>query len=341
MIKVHGPSLPSSDPSVAQLELVLCRPSARLILQEEEENPLQKEILVTGATGFIGKRLTTALLAAGYGVRCLVRQNSMLPAGATTVVGDLLAADTLPPAMVGIDTAYYLVHSMAAGRAGFKDRDRQAAQNFVRAATEARVRRVIYLGGLGESGPELSDHLESRLEVGAILQAAPFATTFLRAAIIFGSGGASFEMIRSLVEHLPIMITPRWVNTRCQPIAVDDVIAYLVGCLSEERTAGKTFDIGGPEILTYREMMERFAALEGRKLLIIPVPVLTPWLSALWVGLITPVKPSISMPLIEGLASEVICREHRIRALIPIRLTPFAEAVTRALAEEAITSGKQ
>lgn len=293
------------------------------------------EVLVTGATGFIGRRLTTALLAAGYGVRCLVRQSGTLPAGATTVVGDLLNPETLPPALAGIDTVYYLVHSMAAGRAGFKERERQAAHNFVRAATGARVRRVIYLGGLGESSPELSDHLRSRLEVGAILQAAPFATTFLRAAIIFGAGGASFEMIRSLVEHLPVMITPRWVDTRCQPIAVDDVIAYLLGCLAEERTAGETFDIGGPEILTYREMMERFAALEGRTLLILPVPVLTPWLSAIWVGLITPVKPSISMPLIEGLANEVVCRENRIRELIPIRLTPFAEAVTRALAEEA------
>ena len=156
-----------------------------------------------------------------------------------------------------------------------------AAVNFVRAATAAGVRRVIYLGGLGDTVRALSEHLQSRLEVGEILRAAPFATTFLRAAVIFGAGGASFEMIRSLVKHLPVMITPRWVSTKCQPIAVDDVINYLVGCLHEERTAGGTFDIGGPEILTYREMMERFAAIEGRKLLIIPVPVLTPRLSSI------------------------------------------------------------
>ena len=245
---------------------------------------MEKDILVTGASGFIGKRLTRALLATGFPVRCLVRQSIDLPAGATTVRGDLLEPATLPAAMDGIDTAYYLVHSMAGGRAGFEERDRRAAENFVRAATAAKVRRVIYLGGLGETGAALSEHLQSRLEVGAILRAAPFATTFLRAAVIFGAGGASFEMIRSLVEHLPVMITPRWVNTKCQPIAVDDVINYLVGCLTEERTAGETFDIGGPDILTYREMMERFAALEGRKLLIIPVPVLTPRLSSILGG---------------------------------------------------------
>jgi len=299
---------------------------------------MQRNILVTGASGFIGRRLTAALLAAGFSVRCLVRRDTPLPAGAVAVSGDLLAPETLPVAMDGIDTAYYLVHSMAGGRAGFEERDRRAAENFVRAATAAGVRRVIYLGGLGETGKGLSGHLQSRMEVGAILRAAPFATTFLRAAVIFGAGGASFEMIRSLVEHLPLMITPRWVNTKCQPIAVDDVISYLVGCLTEERTTGETFDIGGPDILTYREMMERFAALEGKKLWIIPVPVLTPRLSSYWVALITPVKPAISMPLIEGLANEVVCRENRIRELIPIRLTPFAEAVTRALAEDASTT---
>jgi len=295
---------------------------------------MQQEILVTGASGFIGRRLTAALLEAGCRVRCLVRRSTALPAGAIAVSGDLLAPETLAAAMEGIDTAYYLVHSMAGGWAGFVERDRRAAANFVRAATAAKVRRVIYLGGLGETGKDLSEHLQSRMEVGEILRAAPFATTFLRAAVIFGAGGASFEMIRSLVEKLPVMITPRWVDTKCQPIAVDDVINYLVGCLTEERTAGETFDIGGPEILTYREMMERFAAVAGKKLLILPVPVLTPRLSALWVALITPVKPAIAMPLIEGLANEVVCRENRIRALIPIRLTPFAEAVTRALAED-------
>lgn len=297
---------------------------------------MKKDILITGASGFIGRRLTKALLLAGFKVRCLVRRSTPLPPGATTVIGDLLSPETLPAALDGIDTAYYLVHSMAGGWAGFEERDRRAATNFISAATAANVRRVIYLGGLGETGAGLSEHLQSRLEVGKMLLAAPFATTFLRAAVIFGAGGASFEMIRSLVEHLPIMITPKWVDTKCQPIAVADVIDYLVGCLNEERTSGETFDIGGPDILTYREMMERFAALEGRNLWIIPVPVLTPRLSAYWVALITPVKPAISMPLIEGLANEVVCRENRIREFLPIKLTSFEEAVKRALAEDAL-----
>jgi len=292
------------------------------------------KILITGASGFIGQRLTKALLAEGADLRCLLRRPAQLPAGAEAAIGDLLEPDTLPAAMEGIDTAYYLVHSMAGGRAGFEARDRAAAVNFAKAATAAGVRRVIYLGGLGEMGGDLSEHLKSRLEVGEILRSAPFATTFLRAAVIFGAGGASFEMIRSLVEHLPVMITPRWVSTKCQPIAVGDVINYLVGCLHEERTAGGTFDIGGPEILTYREMMERFAAIEGRKLFIIPVPVLTPKLSSYWIGFITPIKPSIAMPLIEGLANEVICQDNRIRELLPFRLTPYDEAVLIALTEE-------
>ncbi len=299
-------------------------------MKKEEER-----VLVTGATGFIGRRLTTALVAEGYVVRCLVRRRDpALPAGAEQAVGDLLERGTLAAAFAGVDTAYYLVHSMAGGRADFHRRDRQAADNFSAAARTAGVRRVIYLGGLGETGDKLSEHLASRREVANILRRGTFDTTILRAAVIIGAGSASFEMIRSLVERLPVMITPRWVSTRCQPIAVEDVIRYLLGCLREERTGGDTFDIGGPEILTYREMMERFARIVGRHALIIPVPFLTPKLSSYWVGLVTPVKPSISMPLIEGLGNEVICRDARIRELIPFPLTPYDEAVRRALAEE-------
>ena len=291
------------------------------------------KVLITGASGFIGQRLVKALCDAGTPARCLIRRTIPLPSGAEAVIGDLLQPESLNLALAGIDTAYYLVHSMAAGRTGFEARERTAAINFINAASIAGVRRVIYLGGLGETGSGLSEHLQSRLEIGNLLKAAPFATTFLRAAIILGSGGASFEMIRYLVERLPVMITPRWVSTRCQPIAVDDVISYLTGCLMDERTTGGTFDIGGPDILTYREMMERFAAIEKRKLLIIPVPVLTPKLSSYWVWLMTPVKPSISMPLIEGLANEVICRENSIRELIPFKLTPYDDAVRIALSE--------
>jgi uncharacterized protein YbjT (DUF2867 family) len=292
-------------------------------------------VLVTGATGFIGKRLIKALLADGYNVRCLVRRpDAVFPPGATVAVGDLLEPARLDVAFRGIDTAYYLVHSMGGGRAGFERRDRQAAEYFTAAAEKEGVRRVIYLGGLGESGSELSEHLASRLEVAQILMKGAFRTTFLRAAVIIGAGGASYEMIKAMVERLPVMITPRWVSTRSQPIAVADVVSYLVGCLREERTAGETFDIGGPEILSYREMMERFAGIEGKSILIIPVPFLSLKLSSYWVGLVTPVRPSIAMPLIEGVRYEMICRDLRIRELIPIPLTSFDEAIRTALDEE-------
>jgi uncharacterized protein YbjT (DUF2867 family) len=292
----------------------------------------QGSILITGATGFIGRRLTQRLLDDGFSVRCMVRRtNTAMPDGAEIVQGNMLEPGTLGQALAGMDTAYYLVHSMSGGRAGFERRDREAAENFVAAANRAKVRRVIYLGGLGETGDDLSEHLKSRLEVAEILKKGTFTTTFLRAAIIIGAGGASFEMVRALVNRLPLMITPRWVTTRCQPIAVEDVIGYLAGCLAEERTAGRTFDIGGPEVLTYKAMMERFAGIEGKHLYIFPVPVLTPKLSSYWVGFITPVPPSVSMPLIEGLKNEVICRDNAIRDIIPLQLKPYDDAVRSAI----------
>lgn len=295
----------------------------------------QKIVLVTGANGFIGRLLTKALISENVLVRCMVRK---LPeksyAAVQTVQADLLQPLTLDAAMTGVDTAYYLVHAMAGGRAGFERRDHDAAENFVRAAEKAGVRRVIYLGGLGETGDDLSEHLKSRLEVAEILRSGKFATTFLRAAIIIGAGGASFEMVKSLVERLPVMITPRWVTTLCQPIAVEDVISYLVGCLNDERTTGLTFDIGGPDVITYKEMMERFGRIRGRELYILPVPVLTPRLSSYWVGFITPVSPSVSMPLIEGLKNEVVCRENAIKGIIPLQLTSYDEAVRKALSAE-------
>lgn len=292
-------------------------------------------MLITGATGFIGRRLTAELLKRGCSVRCMVRRDSAgIAEGAEVMRADMLDRESLLPVMAGVDTVFYLVHSMGGGRSGFDRRDREAAGNFVRAAGKSGVRRVIYLGGLGETGDNLSEHLKSRMEVADILRSGTFSTTFLRAAVIIGAGGASFELVRGLVERLPVMVTPRWVSTRCQPIAVSDVISYLAGCLADERTIGRTFDIGGPEILTYREMMEHFAHLERKRLWIVPVPVLTPKLSSYWVALFSPVPPSVSMPLIEGLSNEVICREHAIRELIPLQLTPYDEAVRQALAEE-------
>jgi uncharacterized protein YbjT (DUF2867 family) len=296
--------------------------------------PGEGTVLVTGATGFIGKRLVRHLLAEGYRVRCLVRRaDAPLPNGVERAVGDFLDPTGLDAAFAGTDTAYYLVHSMGGGRAGFERRDREAAENFVAAGNRSGLRRAIYLGGLGETGDNLSGHLASRLEVAAILHKGTFKTTCLRAAIIVGAGGASFEMIRALVERLPVMITPRWVSTRCQPIAVGDVVRYLAGSLRDERTAGETFDIGGPDILTYREMMERFGRAENKITMILSVPVLTPKLSSYWVGLVTPVRSSIAIPLIEGLRNEVVCRDNRIRELIPFPLTPYDEAVKIALAE--------
>ncbi|CAG0971343.1 NAD(P)H-binding protein [Geobacter sp.] len=297
-------------------------------------DPGEGTVLVAGATGFIGKRLVSRLSTDGYRVRCLVRRaDAPLPDGAERAVGDFLEPASLDAAFAGIDTAYYLVHSMGGGRAGFERRDREAAENFVAAGNRGRLRRAIYLGGLGETGDNLSEHLASRLEVASILRKGTFKTTSLRAAIIVGAGGASFEMIRALVERLPIMITPRWVSTRCQPIAVGDVIRYLAGCLRDERTAGETFDIGGPDVLTYREMMERFGRVENKFTMILSLPILTPKLSSYWVGLVTPVRPSIAIPLIEGLRNEVVCRDSRIRELIPFPLTPYDEAVKIALAE--------
>lgn len=297
--------------------------------------PSQGTVLVTGASGFIGKRLVCALVEEGFRVRAVVRRTgARFPQGVEPVTADLLEPASLEAVLAGVDAAYYLVHSMAAGRAGFERRDRLAAENFVSAANRAGLRRAIYLGGLGETGSGLSEHLASRREVAGVLQGGNFSTTVLRAAIIIGAGGASYEIIKSLVERLPVMITPKWVSTNCQPIAVGDVIRYLAGCLREERTAGETFDIGGPEILSYREMMKRFARIRDRKLLIIPVPLLTPKLSSYWVGLVTPVKASIAMPLIEGLRNEVVCRDTRIRELLPIPLTPFDEAIRAALEEE-------
>lgn len=298
-------------------------------------------ILVTGAGGFVGRRLVRELLRRGYRVRCMDRHPGSQPAGVEQVQADLLQPESLMAAFAGVSAAYYLVHSMGRGREDFAEQDRRAARNFVAAAEAAGVQRVIYLGGLGETGDNLSHHLASRLEVAHILQSGRFSTTFLRAAVIIGYGGASYEMVHSLVRRLPIMITPGWVSTRNQPIAVHDVIGYLAGCLEEPRTAGQTFDIGGPEVLTYREMMERFARVEGRFLRIIPVPVLTPKLSAYWVGLVTPVKAAIAIALIEGLKNEVICRDNRIRELLPIPLTPFDDALRTALAEQHEAGGRK
>lgn len=296
-----------------------------------------KRILVAGASGYVGSRLVPRLLQKGYAVRCLARNPEKLKSraweGVEIVSGDVLKPETLLPALQGVDTAYYLVHAM--GNSGdFSERDALSAGNFAQAAKTAGVRRIIYLGGLGDHGETLSEHLRSRQEVGAMLGETGIPVTELRASIIIGSGSASFEIIRDLVKKLPLMITPRWVNSRCQPIAIRDVLNYLTGALEEPRTAGNIYDIGGEEILTYADMMRLVAEVLGKKLYILHVPVLTPRLSAYWLNLVTAVPMSIAFPLVEGLRNDTICRDRRIREILPISLTPFKEAAARALASE-------
>ncbi|SDX76568.1 NAD(P)H-binding protein [Halobellus clavatus] len=290
------------------------------------------DVLVTGATGFVGSRLVPALLDAGHEVTALVRDAGGYdaPDGVRVVEGDLLEPGSFDAAL-DVEAAYYLVHSMRSG-ADFEARDRRAAENFAQAAGDHGVERVVYLGGLGEERDRLSEHLRSRREVERILEAGAYDLTTLRAAILIGSGSASFEMIRQLSSRLPVMVTPRWVDTECQPIFVDDAIEYLVGVLSVPETADETYEIGGPDVLTYREILLRVGARRGRRPTVLPVPVLSTRLSSLWIGLVTDVPTAVARPLIDGLRNPVVVRDHGIESLIDVDLTPFDEAVDRALA---------
>src|SRR5690349_12001919 len=259
--------------------------------------------LVTGVTGYIGGRLVPELLAAGWRVRALVRHPERLrgrpwAADVDVVAGDATSPDDLRAAMDGVHVAYYLIHAIGSG-ARFASLDRRTALLFGRAAREAGVRRIVYLGGLYPEGEDLSVHLESRKEVGEILLASGVPTTVLRAAVILGSGSASFEMLRYLTERLPAMTVPKWVENRIQPIAIRDVLRYLVGSAAMPPEVSRGFDIGGPEVLTYRDMMQRYAeAADLKRRIIVGVPVLTPKLSSLWVSLVTPVPGGLARPLV-------------------------------------------
>jgi uncharacterized protein YbjT (DUF2867 family) len=307
-------------------------------------------VLVTGASGYIGGRLVGELLEAGYRVRCLARTPAKLDAApwrdeVEVVEGDVTA--DLTTAVAGIDAVYYLVHSIGSSDE-WEERDRRAAANLRDAAAKAGVRRIVYLGGLGreatDGGPGLSAHLASRHEVGRVLAEGPVPVTELRAAVIIGSGSASFEMLRYLVEVLPVMVTPVWVDTRCQPTAVRDILRYLVEVLAEPRAAGRIFEVGGPEVLTYRQMMDRYAELAGLpKRKVIRVPFLTPGLSSHWVSVVTPLPQSLARPLVQSLVNEVIVEpddpaagpdDLSIRQLLPGALLTYREAVELALARQ-------
>ena len=299
-----------------------------------------KPILVAGATGYVGGRLIPVLLEAGYTVRAMGRSLEKLacrPWGRHPKVelakGDVLYRESLETALSGCGTAYYLVHSMIAQKQKFVEADRKAAKNMALAAESAGINRIIYLGGLAETKEDrLSKHLRSRIEVADILQSGAVPVTDLRAPMILGSGSASFEILRYLVERLPVMITPRWVRSLNQPIAIRNVVNYLVGCLEHDETIGQTYDIGGPDVLAYRDLLDIYAQ-EAKlpKRWIIPVPLLTPTLSAYWVHLISPVPHSIALPLTEGLSSNAVCSDKRIQSIIPQNLFSPREAIRTAL----------
>lgn len=295
-------------------------------------------ILVTGATGYVGSQLIPRLLEQGFEVRVFVRDREKLKNFAWSskvqiALGDIFKPDTLESALSGVDAAYYLIHSMTAG-ADFAQQDITAGSNFGRAAKTAGVRRVIYLGGLGAESDDLSEHLRSRQKTGDALRSTGICLTEFRAAIIVGAGSISFEMIRYLTERVPIMICPRWVRTRVQPIAIDDVISYLVASLKEPRSAGKIIEIGGIDVLTYGGLMKGYARVRGLRRLLLHVPVLTPRLSSYWVHWVTPIKAAYARPLIEGLRSEVIVKNQSAHDIFPdIKPADYSHAVGRCLSQ--------
>jgi len=305
----------------------------------------EDRVLILGGTGFIGKRLVSELTGKNIRLRLLVRDPSKVP---TTILknknieivrGDIVRGDGLKEAVRGIHTAYYLVHSMGSKSmrksTEFARMDKSAAENFVNFADAAGVKRTIYLGGLGEVGKNLSAHLRSRDEVAEILSSGKLHATVLRAAVIIGAGSASFAMLKYLVERLRVMICPKWIDTRIQPIAVKDVLAYLIGCLLNPDTAGKKFDIGGPEVLTYRKMIQQYTESVGiPKRIIFRTPVLSSRLASYWASLITPIPSGLAHPLIEGMKNEVVCIDDSISEYIPIEKTPFKTAVKIAVSEK-------
>jgi uncharacterized protein YbjT (DUF2867 family) len=289
------------------------------------------KVLVAGASGFVGRRLGQALQQAGHEVVAMTRNPASYQGAGTPVRGDVQDGPSLAVAMSGCEAAFYLVHSL--GSTDFERRDSQGAGVFATYAATAGLGRIVYLGGLGRDTDELSAHLRSRREVEQRLGATGVPLTVVRAGIIVGHGGLSWEMTRQLVEHLRLMITPRWVTTRTQPIAVHDVVRYLANVLVLPDAAGRVFEIGGPEILEYRTMLQRVAAIERRRLTIVPVPLLSPRLSSLWLNLVTDVDTATARVLVDSMTNEVVVRDPSIQTLVPFRPTSFNVAVRTALAE--------
>ena len=303
-------------------------------------------VLITGATGFIGSRIVKRLLADGeYNVRCMTRNPDSI-FDLFNLSGDILeVAKTdasnyleLVEALKGVDVAFYLIHSMEGSSKKWKEfskRDRIAAENFAKAASQTNTKRIIYLSGLIDAEhKDLSEHMQSRKEVGDILRTSKAEVTIFRAAVILGQGGGSFQMLQYLVERLPIMVCPKWVLTKSQPISVDDVVTYLIKSIEIKDTANQDYDIGGPEILSYIDMMKRYSNILKKSLKIVIIPFLTPRLSSYWIDLITPVKASLARPLIDSLKHEAIVHDDKIQNLIPIRLKNFEESIRTAMKEE-------
>ncbi len=290
-------------------------------------------VAVAGASGFVGRRLCRALETAGHDVRAMTRHPDSYDGAGQAVYGDVHDAGSLGGALQGCSVAYYLVHSL--DDPDFMQRDADAARTFARAASEAGLQRIVYLGGLGDDADDLSAHLRSRREVERLLGTAGVQVVALRAGIIVGHGGISWEMTRQLVEHLPAMITPRWVRTRTQPIGVDDVVRYLVGVLDAPVEGSRAYDIGGTEVLEYVEMLRRVAAIEGRTMIVVPVPLLTPKLSSRWLSLVTDVDLQTGRSLIDSMSNEVVVRDDSIRALVPFEPMDYDTAVLQALGERA------
>ncbi|MCR6487950.1 NAD(P)H-binding protein [Amycolatopsis sp. OK19-0408] len=290
-------------------------------------------VLVAGASGFVGTRLCPELETAGHEVLAMTRHPAKYSGAGKAVRGDVADVGSLRDALKGVEAAYYLVHSLDS--VDFKRRDAQAARAFARAAADAGVRRIVYLGGLGDDDDALSEHLASRREVERLLGETGVPVTVLRAGIVIGHGGTSWELTRQLVEHLPAMVTPRWVGTRTQPIAIADVVRYLAGVLEAPEAADRVFEIGGPEVLAYRDMLQRVAAIEGRPLLIVPVPLLSPRLSSYWLSLVTDIDVTTGRALIDSMTNEVVVRDDAIRDIVEFEPMGYDDAVLQALGERA------